>query len=351
MYLKKIQIRDFRNIRSAELELADTFNFITGDNGAGKTSLLEAVSFLARGKSFKTSNSASLIQTGKSDFLILATGDHHEKLGLRRTPTDTQVRLNGQAVNRLSDLVRLIPLLVITPNSHELIERGPDQRRQFLDWGLFHVEQSYAKEMQLYRKALKQRNAVIRSDFDSVVYWEKGLATHGERVDRYRLAFIEQLEPLFQETLGHFAGITDLYLGYDPGWNREKGILEHLAARRESDRKTGSTSVGPHRADLVLKIGNTPARERLSRGQQKLVVISLIVAQARLLGSQGSMPTILVDDLPAELDRDHQKTLLQLLAIIPSQKLITSIDPNPASYVRDYRLFHVEHGEVCLSPE
>ena len=189
MYLKKIQIRDFRNIQSAELELADTFNFITGDNGAGKTSLLEAVSFLARGKSFKTSNSASLIRTGKGDFLIVALGDRHEKLGLRRTPTDTQVRLNGQAVNRLSDLVRLIPLLVITPNSHELIERGPDQRRQFIDWGLFHVEQSYAREMQLYRKLLKQRNAVIRSDFESAMYWEKGLATQGERVDRYRQNF------------------------------------------------------------------------------------------------------------------------------------------------------------------
>ncbi|MEJ2316909.1 MAG: DNA replication/repair protein RecF [Gammaproteobacteria bacterium] len=348
MYLKKIQIRDFRNIRSAELELADTFNIITGDNGAGKTSLLEAVSFLARGKSFKTTNSASLIHAGKSDFLILATGNRNEKLGLRRTINDTQVRLNGQAVNRLSDLVKLMPLLVITPNSHELIERGPDQRRQFIDWGLFHVEQSYAKEMQLYRKALRQRNAVIRSDFDSVVYWEKGLATHGECVDRYRQAFIQQLEPLFQDTLRHFEGITDLSLSYEPGWNKEKGLLEHLASRRESDRKSGSTSVGPHRADLALKIGKTPARERLSRGQQKLVVISLIVAQARLLGGEGSMPTILVDDLPAELDLDHQKTLLDLLANIPSQKIITSIDSGPSRFVSDARMFHVEHGQVSL---
>ncbi len=351
MYLKKIQIRDFRNIQSAELEFADTFNFITGDNGAGKTSLLEAVSFLARGKSFKTSNSASLIRTGKGDFLIVALGDRHEKLGLRRTPTDTQVRLNGQAVNRLSDLVRLIPLLVITPNSHELIERGPDQRRQFIDWGLFHVEQSYAREMQLYRKLLKQRNAVIRSDFESAVYWEKGLATQGERVDRYRQNFIEQLEPLFHETLHHFADISHLSLDYEPGWHVEKGLQEHLASKRESDRKSGNTSVGPHRADLTLKIGKTPARERLSRGQQKLVVISLILAQARLLGEQGSMPTILVDDLPAELDSGHQKRLLDLLAEIPSQKIITSIDPDPSGFVRNARLFHVEHGQVRLSSE
>jgi len=349
MYLKKIQIRDFRNIRSAELELADTFNIITGDNGAGKTSLLEAVSFLARGKSFKTSNSASLIRTGQSEFLILAIGDHHERLGLRRRQAATEVRLNGQAVNRLSDLVKLIPLLVITPNSHELIERGPDQRRQFLDWGLFHVEQSYAKEMQLYRKALKQRNAVIRSDFDSAVYWERGLATHGERVDSYRQRFIEQLEPLFYETLSHFEGIADLSLGYEPGWNREKGLLEHLASRRDSDRKSGNTSVGPHRADLTIKIDKMHARERLSRGQQKLVVISLIVAQARLLGAQGSMPTILVDDLPAELDQEHQKTLLELLANIPSQKIITSIAPDPARFVSNCRMFHVEQGQVEIT--
>jgi DNA replication and repair protein RecF len=351
MYLKKIQIRDFRNIRSAELDLADSFNIITGNNGAGKTSLLEAVSFLARGKSFKTPNSTNLIHSGQSDFLILAIGDRNEKLGLRRTLTDMQVRLNGQAVNRLSDLVRLIPLLVITPNSHELIERGPDLRRQFIDWGLFHVEQSYAREMQYYRKALKQRNAVIRSDVDSSVYWEKGLATHGQHVDSYRRAYIEQLEPLFHDTLSHFASIADLSLGYEPGWNMEKGLLEHLASRRESDRKSGRTSVGPHRADLALRIGKTPARERLSRGQQKLVVISLIVAQARLLGETGGMPTILIDDLPAELDRAHQETLIELLANIPSQKLITSIDPDLAGLVSDGRMFHVEHGKVHLSRE
>jgi len=351
MYLKRIQIRDFRNIRSAELELADTFNIITGDNGAGKTSVLEAISFLARGKSFKTSNSANLIQAGKSDFLILAIGDRNEKLGLRRTPTTTQVRLNGQAVNRLSDLVRLIPLLVITPNSHELIERGPDQRRQFIDWGLFHVEQSYAKAMQDYRKAMRQRNAVIRSDFDSTVYWEKGLATLGERIDSFRQAYIERLEPLFQDTLRHFEDINDLSIDYQPGWNREKGLLEHLSSRRESDRKHGTCSIGPHRADLVLKHNKTPARERLSRGQQKLVVISLIVAQARLLGEEGNMPTILVDDLPAELDRKHQETLLDLLSTIPSQKIITSIDTSPCEYVSDGRLFHVEQGQISLSAD
>jgi DNA replication and repair protein RecF len=213
------------------------------------------------------------------------------------------------------------------------------------------VEQSYAKEMQLYRKALKQRNAVIRSDVDSAVYWERGLAAHGERVDSYRQDFIEQLEPFFHDTLGYFEGIADLSLCYEPGWNRDKGLLEHLASRRESDRKSGSTSVGPHRADLVIRIDNMHARERLSRGQQKVVVISLIVAQARLLGTRGSMPTILVDDLPAELDRDHQKTLLGLLADIPSQKIITSIDPGPAGFVSNCRMFHVEQGQVQLSRE
>ena len=349
MYLKKIQIRDFRNLSSAELEFADTFNIITGDNGAGKTSLLEAVTFLARGKSFKTANSASLIQEGKSEFLLLGLGDRNEKLGLRRTANMTQVRLNGQPVNRLSDLVRLIPLLVITPNSHELIERGPDQRRQFIDWGLFHVEQSYAKEMQLYRKALRQRNAVLRSDQDSAVYWEKGMTAHGDRVDSYRQQYLEQLQPLFQDTLNHFQAIADLTLEYQPGWNRERGLLEHLAAKRESDRKTGNSSVGPHRADIVLRVDRMPARERLSRGQQKLVVISLIVAQARLLGEQARMPTILVDDLPSELDDEHQKTLIKLLEQIPSQKIITSIKADAGRFPESARLFHVEHGRVCPS--
>ena len=346
MYLKKIQIRNFRNISSAELELADTFNIITGDNGAGKTSLLEAMSFLARGKSFKTSNSASLIQQGKNEFLILAIGDHHEKLGLRRSGNTTQVRLNGQPVNRLSDLVRLMPLLVITPNSHELIERGPDQRRQFIDWGLFHVEQSYAKEMQLFRKALRQRNAVLKSDFDSAPYWEKGLAAHGERIDSYRQAYIELLKPLFLETLGHFQAVAGLALDYLPGWNRERGLLEHLAAKRESDRKSGNTSVGPHRGDLFLGIEKTPARERLSRGQQKLVVIALILAQARLLARKGNMPIILIDDLPSELDIEHQRTLLDLLDTTPSQKIITGIDEGLCNLVQKGRLFHVEHGVV-----
>lgn len=348
MYLKKVHIKNFRNITSAELELGDGFNYIVGDNGAGKTSLLEAISYVARGKSFKTSTTRSLIQDGKDLFLIVGTGDKNEILGLRKTEKDIHVRLNGQPLNRLSDLAKLVPLFVITPSTHELIERGPDQRRQFIDWGLFHVEPIYAKQMQNYRKALKQRNAGLRTDMVAASYWDKGLAEYGEIVDKFRAVFIKQLTPLFLDTVKRFEKIEGLSLEYKPGWNKEKSLLKQLQDKAQSDKKTGNTSVGPHRADLIIKLNDVPAKERLSRGQQKLVVTSFVIAQARLLGKHGLNPTILVDDLPSELDYNHQLTLLKLLNAIPSQKIITSIDDHICRFGNERKVFHVEQGTVTV---
>ncbi|MEJ2308424.1 MAG: DNA replication/repair protein RecF [Gammaproteobacteria bacterium] len=346
MFLKSIQIRNFRNIESAELELGADFNYIIGDNGAGKTSLLEAISYIARGKSFKTANSNSLILDGKEMFEIVAYGNQNEILGLRRTKSDIHVRFNGQPLNRLSDLARHVPLLVITPSTHELIERGPDQRRQFIDWGVFHVEPGYTGQMQAYRKALKQRNATLRQGTVPASYWDGSVVDFGEKIDRARSRFIDELTPYFLDTVKSFAKINGVSLEYMPGWNRAKGLQQHLKEKLIIDSRSGNTSVGPHRADITIRIDDALARERLSRGQQKLVVISFVISQARLLGEHGLKPMILIDDLPSELDMTHQSTLLRLLHGIPSQKIITSIDDRITQFGDNPAVFHVEQGHV-----
>lgn len=344
--IKKFKIENFRNISRATLNLSSDFNFLIGDNGAGKTSILEAMTFIARGQSFRTKNISHIIKHKSDFFQLLATLDTDVIVGMRREQAGVIARLNGLPIKKLSTLAKNIPLFVITPNTHDLIERGPEYRRKFIDWGLFHVEQGYGKVMREYRRVLKQRNAALHLSQSEYKVWDSALIKMAEKVDYYRKSYVEQLTPLLIDTHSRLTGSTKITLSYHPGWRQGSTFIEQLKQKDRVDRERGFTSIGPHRADIIFRVNGIIAREVLSRGQQKMIVTSLTLAQAQL-ASKSVNPILLIDDLSSELDAEHQGRLFQLISDQYTQAIISSVNSDVVSMVDNASVFHMEHG--CVS--
>ncbi len=342
---KKFQIENFRNIRNCSLDLCDGFNFFIGDNGAGKTSILEAMNFIARGKSFRTKNISRVINDQSNFFQLLATLERGTLLGMKRSSSEITVRLNRSPVKKLSTLAKSLPLFLITPNTHDLIERGPEYRRRFIDWGLFHVEPGYGKINQEYRRILKQRNAALQMRPSQTDVWDPGLIKCAEKVDIIRNSYVKKISPVFSDIHMRLTASSNISLRYHAGWREGELFSEQLHVKKGIDVERGFTSVGPHRADVHIKVDGVNAREILSRGQQKMAVIALVLAQASLT-SEKHTPILLIDDLSSELDTEHQSRLFRLIEESQAQTIITSLNSDPHEIVDDSAVFHVEHGVV-----
>lgn len=355
MGLISLAVRDFRNIASAELSFSPQLNLITGNNGAGKTSLLEAVYFLGRAQSFRTTHPASLIREGAEHLLVRGQIQSAHgvpvSVGIQRDKANIQARVAGRPLRQLAELVSLFPFQMLTPDSHQLLEGGPRHRRRFLDWGVFHVEHAFFPAWQRYTRALRQRNAALRARLGAaeVRLWDAELVAAAELLDRQRRAYLALLLPVLDEHVRSLVDMDGLSWEYRPGWSRKLAFAEALAEGLEGDRRQGFTRTGPHRADLVPMLEGMPAQERISRGQQKQVVAALMLAQARVYQQQiGQACLFLIDDLPSELDSGHRERVLRRLQDSNAQVFLTAIEPGVIDTTgwSEQRLFHVEHGRV-----
>ena len=348
-------VRDFRNIAVAELSFSPQLNLITGGNGAGKTSILEALYFLGRAQSFRTSHSESLIREGSSTFLLRArvhqASENTKQVGMQRDRIRTQIRMDGQTVARVSELLPHFPFQLFTPDSHKLLEGGPGYRRKYLDWGVFHVEPAFFPTWRRFARALKQRNASLRAHAPAqeVSLWDNELVEAAQTLDAMRRSYLETLLPSLQITIAQLSGINGIVWDYRPGWNRKLEFSRALKEGIDGDRRQGFTRSGPHRADLMPTFEGAPAYERVSRGQQKQIAIAMMLAQAGVYGRRTGMHSIfLIDDLASELDTRHRGRVQEYLRDLNAQVFLTAIDPATA----DIRLwqqsarFHVEHGQV-----
>ncbi len=356
MPLESLKISRFRNIEPADLVFSPRLNVISGANAAGKTSLLEAIYFLGRARSFRTSHIDRLVRTGESGFELFGRvtrkGQAGVPVGMARQGSSLRIRIKGEDVRRLSDLAAWFPFQVIAGDMHKLLEDGPRHRRRFLDWGLFHVEPGYAETWRRYQRALKQRNAALRArrPLAQISPWNQDLLEAGERLNRLRQAYLDRLQLHLAAEMDEFLpGHAPITLVYRPGTPAGKAFgecLEELAGR---DLESGFTRHGPHRGDFRLKSDDRDLVPQLSRGQQKLAVIALKLAQAALAAStRGQHSLFLIDDLGAELDTENQQKVLVRLARSEAQVFLTLIDSTAMAQWPDVarRMFHVEHGEV-----
>jgi DNA replication and repair protein RecF len=353
--VSQLKIENLRNISNELFEPAPQLNLITGDNGAGKTSLLEAVYLLARAKSFRTTQHRSPIRKDQNELRLFSEivdeSNLKYRLGLSREGSTTRVRLNGQTVNKLSELASVLPVLLITPNSHRLIEEGPEHRRRLLNWGVFHVEQQYKATIHDFNRALVQRNNALRKGTDDLSVWNRAFVEHAERVHENQTEYFKSWRSVLLDLTNDIDYLKSLDVSFYPGWKKADDITQHLKKQEGSDRERGFTSVGPHRADVQYRVDGDSAKQRLSRGQQKVLISCALIAQSIHQNKiTGRKPVMLFDDMDSELDNKSLGYLLEILSIQKNQVLVTTINPQKfgqLSESQDSAMFHVEHGRIA----
>lgn len=369
MRLNSLEITNLRNLQSVSLSPHPNINFIIGPNGSGKTSFLEAISLLSNGRSFRTPDAKKLIRQD-TDKLVVFGLCQSEQLGNVRigmskdTSGTTLAKLDGQLQHKVSALAKVFPVLSIETNSLELIEGGPSLRRGILDWGMFHVEHSFLETWNHYRNALKQKNALLKSGKKvspaDVHHWNTVIARYGDRLDTERARYTTSFEACFSKISTQYfsQALTGVGFKYRSGWDKGKypTLLECLNDRLEMEVARCSCLYGPHRAELDILWEGTLAKDICSRGQKKLVLYGIRLAQIALMIERlGVSPILLLDDLPAELDDKNIKNVIRFLKAFPCQTFITAINDQSItqemlSAFEEHKMFHVEHGTFKETP-
>ncbi len=358
MSIRRLRVQELRNLHDVDIELGRV-NVFFGANGSGKTSLLESVYVLGSGKSFRSTRLDPVINHEAPGCVVhasvLDSNGATISMGLARERSgEFQGRIQGRSVQNAAELAKTLPLQLINSDTFQLLEGGPKNRRQFLDWGVFHVEHSFHAAWVDVQRALRQRNALLRHARiapDQIGAWDVRLAVRAEELDGFRRQYFDAFYPQFVSTLQELASIENIELSYQRGWDREKPLGEVLKDGLARDRERGFTGQGPHRADIRVRVRGQSAEEVLSRGQQKLVVCAMKVAQARVFSANRQRDCVfLVDDLPSELDRRHRSSLTELLSSLGCQVLVSCVDRSdlegcwPSVSEEQRRMFHVEQG-------
>lgn len=370
MALVKLQTEHFRNLSPAPASFSPSINLLYGENGSGKTSVLEAIGYLGLGRSFRVSRHQAVVSHGQQKLTVFGgldigmagentePGELRHRVGISRDvlAKETTLRVDGEAVRNLSSLALHLPVSVIDPGVFDIVAGGPGKRRQFLDWAVFHVEPSFASVWQQCQRVTSQRNQILRNgriDDALMKVWDSQYTELAEsltkaRKDTFRL-FTKAFESLLDEIDAPW--VDGLKLDFYAGWDSSQSLLDVLKAHREQEQKMGHTLYGPNRADVRLRFQGRPVSETFSRGQQKTLVILMKIAQGMVLSDLGKQVTFLLDDINAELDVAHRAMLAQKLYELRCQVFLTSIEPpRPEELwqntMPEYRLFHVEHGHL-----
>lgn len=360
MTISSLQITNFRNILTAKLAPVIGLNIITGENGSGKTSLLEAIYFLSIGRSFRCANPARLICHDHPKFSLFAqifNADRLMPLGIERDRGgQMRMRMSNKEVNTLSELVSLLPIRLINAQSHQLFESGPLYRRKYLDWGAFYDQPTFFECWRNFERVLKQRNAVLRDrrSKQELDVWTEELIHYGLLLNQMRCDYVTALVPYVARAAETLLNVEKITLAYYPGWAEHTAYASILKSAYNNEFRLGFTQFGPHRADLNVEIGGQPAKHYLSRGQQKLLICAMMIAQGMLLTKQANKdPIYLIDDLPSELDALSKDRLISLLSAQSSQVFITAIESDFVLGLKEQiskplNMFHVEQGQIKL---
>ena len=355
MHLTQLDIRQVRNLHDVKIKPEKRCNYIYGDNASGKTSVLEAIYLLSIARSFRTTHIKHVISHNEAALQVFARIEKDEygestAIGLERSAQKTRIRINGADVKQVSELSSILPVQIINPDVHKLLEQGPKYRRQFIDWGVFHVEHPFLLAWQQYYRVLKQRNAALRKKQPKnvITLWDEQLIRFAKSITLSRETYLLGFLPIFNQYVKKLMGLS-VDIIYQRGWNSAFSFTETLENSYEKDFFKGFTSFGPHRADLQIVHNGTLVQNCFSRGQQKLLVCAMRLAQITHLKRETDQQSILlVDDLAAELDVKHRQNLIELLVDTEAQLFVTATEENSFVFPSeiDFKMFHVEHGNV-----
>lgn len=348
----RLRIDGLRCLSNVDITLHPGINLFVGANGAGKTSLLEAAFLLSRASSFRAGSNESLIKRDAAGVSLFAELQHADgqsaRVGLGRAVSRWEAKVDGESV-AIGQLVTQCAVICFEPGSHALIAGAADERRRYLDWGVFHVEHDFLVNWRRYQRALKQRNSLLRSGTVPGEWfepWEAELAQAGAKLDDYRRHYVELLKPRMASGInGLLPELGTVEFRYRRGWPEGEDLRRLYELHRSRDVARGHTTIGPHRADWSIAFEHAPIREHLSRGQEKLTALACALAQAELYaGTRGEWPIVCLDDLASELDVAHQQAVVNRLSAAGAQILVTGTEVPQALSGLPIHVFHVEQG-------
>ncbi|HEV7357498.1 MAG TPA: DNA replication/repair protein RecF [Steroidobacteraceae bacterium] len=351
MSLSRLQVTDFRCLQSAELHPDPRFTLVSGPNASGKTSLLEAIYVLGRGRSFRTRRLEHLIRNGAERCVVFGeveTSTRRVPMGVEGSRSGIRAQIDGDKPSSLAELAVFLPVQIIDPEVHHLIEEGPSRRRRYLDWGVFHVEQSFVGHWQRYQQVLKQRNAALKARQPKTVVsvWDGDLVRSGELLGAARGRYVSLLRPLAEAIGRNLLGL-ELSLSYRNGWLKGLSMAEALQQSWGHDVEMGATQVGPHRAELGIRLDATPVKDRISRGQQKLLAAALLIAQIKLFPDGSPVqPTLLLDDPAAELDDERLANLIREVSSQAVQLIVTTLHGEFRAFGEPGKRYQMRSGKV-----
>lgn len=353
MHFTQLRFQNLRCFKFASLAPGTGLNFLQGPNGAGKTTVLEAMYLLSHGRSFRSGGQRALIRSGQSGYQLRAQVSqvcgHVFDVGLLCAESRQRAFINELPISQLSKLLHRCAVVCFEPGSHVLISGPGDIRRHFLDWGLFHVEPTFPDVIRQYRRSLAHRNALLRAHGEDreMQVWEAVMSENAEHLDAWRENYLHKLEPHTQRIA--FELIPELGLSlleYRRGWKTGASLSDCLRDQRSHDRRLGFTRPGAHRADWRIYFTTIKERNEFSRGQEKLISLVVLLAQAALHTEWLDEPVVLcVDDLNSELDPVHRHRLVQYLRGIHVQVFWTGTE-RPDDLPEETCVFHVEHQEI-----
>jgi DNA replication and repair protein RecF len=355
MTLLKLDIFAIRNILKESFIPSQTINFFYGENGSGKSAIIEAIFILGRAKSFRSTSIKSVINISEKQLVVSAQTQQPNgismHLGVQLDSKNICCHVNHQATQKRSDLAYALPLQIIHPKSFELLDAGSQLRREYLDWGVFNDDECFLANWRHFKRALLQRNALLKSkSITHIDVWNKELVYYGTIVNHYRELYLQKLKPVFLDILAHFIEIDEIELKLLSGWDISKDFGTVLVENIDYDLRYGFTHNGPHRGDFQLWVNNRLAKDFVSRGQLKLLVISLKLAQMQLLkNTHNIIGCFLIDDFSAELDVVNRAKLLNYLSKMDCQVFITATEQSDFGDLKqiiNYKMFHVEHGNI-----
>ncbi|MDA0150434.1 DNA replication/repair protein RecF [Vibrio sp. LaRot3] len=356
MPLTRLIIQQFRNVKACDIELSAGFNFLIGPNGSGKTSVLEAIYLLGHGRSFKSSLTGRVIQNECDELFVhgrFLNSDQFElPIGInKQRDGSTEVKIGGQSGQKLAQLAQVLPLQLIHPEGFDLLTDGPKHRRAFIDWGVFHTESAFYDAWGRFKRLNKQRNALLKTarSYRELSYWDQEMARLAENISQWRAHYVELMTAKAEQICRTFLPEFDIQLKYYRGWDKDTPYQSILENNFERDQSLGYTFSGPNKADLRIKVNGTPVEDVLSRGQLKLMVCALRVAQGQHLTEMtGKQCIYLIDDFASELDSQRRKRLADCLKETGAQVFVSSITESQIDDMNDDngKMFHVEHGTI-----
>ncbi|MGI9227430.1 MAG: DNA replication/repair protein RecF [Gammaproteobacteria bacterium] len=357
MSLRTLLVKNLRIIEHLELSLAEDATLFCGENGAGKTSILEAIDFLSRGRTFRSRRLEPLLRAESK--AITVSGEVFEDqlsthLGIQKSIDKTVLHCNQQKVDSISNHANYLPVVCLHPDCHQLIQGGARYRRNYIDWSAFHVKQEFLSDWRNYSKCLRQRNQVLRQDNimeQELSAWTTELSEAGEKIDYTRSQIFNEISPIFEDYSRKLLPECEITWVYDRGWSKEQSLQEALEQVTTQERRHKTTRRGPQRAEIKILMNKQDAAMSASRGQQKQIAACLMLAQiAHVQHANGRNCVVLLDDIRAELDQVHADALFASLQALNSQVIASAIEPKQVSLEgwTHTKLFHVKQGTCEL---